>query len=542
MQTTPSMYRRLNFLIAPLAVLAIAASQASCVVDVAGDESDLTSVTARERVMTFEGYVYVLPTASASQILTAVRSQTRSAFGALLVSNVAVASRELATVDAKSFIKEKVSVLDDAGGVSHEMLRVHYRYTDRAIMPKAMASRSTLSLGLLHGDYQDQAERILTDCTLNGPDEREMATDIWYVFNPSLARCKKAMKAEQTLLDAKRVAALAAPAQVVAEELTRLYIPMTASFSATPESGKTSYPEYDRLWAGGVTPGTLTSTVLAGMIDHVKPGETHYEADDSGYWETMATMEELLRTRPKLNVVTVDPPADLSTFQVGKKSLGHLTFRNFVEWNVYETGWPEGLTPTEKKDLERQVAHRIANRWITFEEKVKVAIGTAAPKLTTIRVQLYFGAEEAITPYRRAIQTSDILLYNGHSYIGEGPLDPKNFSKKDFPQSYQLLFIDSCISFNYYNSDYNAFKTNGSADLDLITNGVESLSDGSGAAQGRFLAKILSGKTPSYLALLKTASTTGSDYSWGKDALRVVDGELDNQYTPTLKPIKLTSP
>ena len=105
MQTIPLMYRRLNFLIAPLAVLAIAASQASCVVDVAGDESDLTSVTARERVMTFEGYVYVLPTASASQILTAVRSQTRSAFGALLVSNVAVASRELATVDAKSFIK-----------------------------------------------------------------------------------------------------------------------------------------------------------------------------------------------------------------------------------------------------------------------------------------------------------------------------------------------------------------------------------------------------------------------------------------------------
>lgn len=536
------MNRRTHVFIASLAALAIGAFQTSCVSDVANDEDDLTSITARERVLTFEGYVYVGVNASPSQLLTAVRAQTRSAFGALLAAHVSVSSRELAAVDTASFVKEKVGVVGRRPGAPTSMLRVHYRYTDRAIMPKAMASKSTLSLGLLQGDYASQAERVLKECTLNGPDEREMSTDVWYVFNPLLAPCKKAMKAEQSLLNAQRTAAGATEQQVVPDELERLYVPMTASFSNTPESRKTTYPEYDRLWAGGVTPGTLTATLLAGMIDHVEEGKTHYEADDSGYWETMATMEEVLRTRPKLNVVSVEPQIDLSTFKVGQKTVANLTFRNFVEWNVYETGWPTGLTVTERKDLERQVAHRLTNRWLTFEEKVNVSVGAAAPKLTTIRMQFFFGAEEAIAPYRRAIRTSDIMLYNGHSYIGEGPLDPANFSKKDFPQSYQLLFIDSCISFNYYNSDYNAFKTNGSADLDLITNGVESLSDGSGAAQGRFLAKILSGKTPSYLELLKTANTTGSDYSWGKDALRVVDGELDNQYTPTKTPIQLTSP
>lgn len=506
------------------------------------DESDLTSITARERLLTFEGYVYVPTNATTSEIAAAVKRQTRSAFGALLESDIAVATRELAAVDAKTFVKERLSIVDADGPTGKEILRVHYRYTDRAVVPKTMASVSALRLGLLHGDYQKQAERVLVECTKNGADEREMASDVWYVFNPALASCKKAMTSEQSSIDAAREAAVAKPDDVVAAELDRLYIPMTASLAPTPESGKLAYPEYDRLWMGGVTPGVLTATILTGMIDHVKPGEVHHEADDLGYWETMATMDELLYARPKLQLVKVEPPVDLSSFKLGTKSVTGLTFREFVEWNVYETGLPSNLTDEEKKALEREFAKRLRDRWVTFEEKVNVRIGTSAPKATTIRVQLYFGAEEDVTPYRRALRTSDVLLYNGHSYVGEGPLDPSNFSKKDFPQSYQLFFIDSCISYNYYNSDYYAFKTNGSRDLDMITNGVESEADGSGAAQGRFLAKILSGKTTSYRDLLKTASTTGTDYAWGKDALRVVEGETDNLYSPKITPIQVTSP
>lgn len=522
--------------------LALSFTPLGCVSDTADDESDLTSITARERVLTFEGYVYVDVGASTTEITEEVKRQTRSAFGALLESSVAVQTRELAKVDTKTFVKERVRVVDEAGPTGEERLRVHYRYTDRAVVPKTMATRSALSLGLLHGDYAEQAERVLVECTKNGPDEREMGTDVWYVFNPSLTACKKAMKAEQTGFDELRAEYGAERDEVVEAELTRLYIPMTASLAPTPESGKTSYPEYDRLWSGGITPGVLTSTILTGLIDHVKPGEVHHEADDLGYWETMATMDELLYARPKLDVVKVEPPIDLSTFKIGTKKVGNVTFRDFVEWNVYDSGWPSGLNASERKALERLAAKRLRDRWVTFEEHVSVSIGGAAPKPTTIRVQLYFGADEAVTPYRRAIQTSDILLYNGHSYVGEGPLDPANFSKKDFPQSYQLFFIDSCISYNYYNADYFGFKTRGSVDLDMITNGVESEADGSGAAQGRFLAKILSGKTVSYRTLLETASTTGTDYAWGKDALRVVEGESDNRFSPKQTAIKVTAP
>jgi len=528
--------------LAPLALLGLAIAQTSCAFDVGDDESDLTSITARERILTFEGYVYLPATASTSEITAAVKRQTRSAFGALLESDVATATRELAAVDPKTFVKERVAIVDKNGPTGKEALRVHYRYSDRAIVPKTMASVGALRLGLLHGDYPAQAERVLVECTKNGPDEREMAGDVWYVFNPSLATCKQAMTAEQLGIEAAREGAAAKSSQIVAAELARLYVPMTASLTPTPESGKVAYPEYDRLWSGGIQPGVLTATLLTGMIDHGKPGEVHHEADDLGYWETMATMDELLYARPKLSVVSVDPPTDLSTFKVGGKTVSGLNFKDFVEWNVYESGFPAGLTDLEKKDLERQAAKRLRDRWVTFEEKVVVRIGQSTPRPTTIRVQLYFGAEENVAPYRRALKTSDVFLYNGHSYVGKGPLDPANFTKKDFPQSYQLFFIDSCISYNYYNSDYYAFKTNGSRDLDMITNGVESESNGSGAAQGRFLAKILSGKTTSYRELLKTAGTTGPDYAWGKDALRVVEGETDNRYSPKTTPIQVTSP
>jgi len=173
---------------------------------------------------------------------------------------------------------------------------------------------------------------------------------------------------------------------------------------------------------------------------------------------------------------------------------------------------------------------------------VQVSIGGAPPANVTLQLVQYFGAGEETAPYRRALRTSDVFLYNGHSYVGEGPLDPSNFTDADFPETYQILFIDSCISFNYYNKDYFAFKARGSQDLDTITNGLESYSDGSGGGQGRFVAALLSGNSPSYLQLLKVASTSGTDYEWGKDALRVVDGELDNVYSPSAVPIVVTTP
>jgi hypothetical protein len=88
------------------------------------------------------------------------------------------------------------------------------------------------------------------------------------------------------------------------------------------------------------------------------------------------------------------------------------------------------------------------------------------------------------------------------------------------------------VSFNYYEKDFFALKEGGTRNLDLITNGMESPADESGPAQGRFINAIIGGREPSYRGLLQTMPET--------DALRVVDGELDNEYSPTRPATKVS--
>jgi hypothetical protein len=80
-------------------------------------------------------------------------------------------------------------------------------------------------------------------------------------------------------------------------------------------------------------------------------------------------------------------------------------------------------------------------------------------------------------------------------------------------------------------------KEGGTKNLDLVTNGLESWVNESGEAMGRFVGSFIDGKQNSYKDILKASQFTGFGYSWGQDALRVVDGELDNKYKPTTTPI-----
>ena len=110
------------------------------------------------------------------------------------------------------------------------------------------------------------------------------------------------------------------------------------------------------------------------------------------------------------------------------------------------------------------------------------------------------------------------------------------------PDRYQIMFVNSCISFIYYHQDFLAMKPGGSHNLDMMVNGLPSYVWGGGAATARLLSGLIDGTQKSYRELL-----TGMrlDMPWGErayDPMRVVDGELDNVYTPAKKKILLTVP
>lgn len=507
-------------------------------------EEDLTSNTALARTLTFAGAVYVDVGASDYTILDAMKKQTQTAFGALREANIGVNSRELKDIDIKTWKKNEVTMFDTAVGDTKgsKKLRVEYTFTDTAVVPKAMSTKSSLGLGVLAGNYAAQKERVFKECTSGDKHAQEfMNGALWYVFNPSLSKCRTAMTAEQKLIDADRTKLPAAQGGMVyvpKSEVTRLYLPVTMKLSGNKTNKGTSWPEYDRLWLGGVQKNKLVIGMVSGMMSDWAAGEKKDTIDDSGYRMWFEGIREVLKMRPGMKYVRNDNGADLSSFTVGTTKVSGVTFEQIMDWelNSYAAKWPTGIsTYDQKRALRMEVGKKLAKNWIVFEAPVKVKVGTAAEVAVTVVLNSYFGAEGDATPHKKAIKNSDVFIYNGHSYIGYGPLDPKNFSTSDFPSSYQIMFVNSCVSYNYYEKDYWALKSGGSANLEIVTNGLESWVAGSGAAMGRFVGQLISGTQPSYTQLLKAAEFTASDYGydWGMDALRVVDGELDNKYTPT---------
>ena len=492
-----------------------------------GDEDDLTSLSARSRTLRFDGYVYVSPNASDYEILSAVRTQTQTAFGALRTAEIGVNSRELKDVDTSTFKKKAVAVVDTsiAGDKGTPMTKVSYRYTDMAVVPVAMAKRSAITLAVMGPGYKSQLDRVLTECTANDSEAQEFESSIWYVFDPSHGTCQSAIAKEQKAIDTE-AAKLADPkTQVSKVEASRLYIPVTVSLGADKTNKGTAYPEYDRLYTGGVQKDRLVVSLVNGILDHGDGGDM-----DSGYEEWLTTLREVFKGGLPFKVAATDPSTDLLSFTLASgKSVKANGFGDFVSWQLSSTGFPSGLTAADKSDLLKQAYARLTRRWVKLEAPVQVSIGGAAAKPFTIELDLYFGAESDSTPHKRAIKNSDVFIYNGHSYIGYGPLDPSRFSASDFPPSYQLLFIDGCVSYNYYEKDYFPLKSGGTDNLELITNGLEAPSWKSGYALGRFLSTLLNGKQASYKDLLDAASDT--------DSLRVVDGEVGNKYSPTKTPI-----
>ncbi len=531
-----SMMRLLPMMIlASAAAVACAAPTDSGDDGAQGDEEDLTSLTARARKLEFAGYVYVDEGASDDTIVRAVKQQTQSAFGALRTAKVGVNSRELKDVDKSTFLKTPVEVIDPANRAAppRKMTKVAYTFTDNALVPIPMATRSALSLALLGNGYASKTDRILPECTDNDKEAKEFVGSIWYVFNPSVAACKPAMVKEQQKIDADHRGLT--DKQVTPSEINRLYIPMQAALKPTTQTTATKYPEYDRLYSGGVEQGKLVIGMVSGMMADWAAGEHHDTFEDGGYPMWYEGLREVFKARKGFKLVGVEPQADALKFKVGTTNVTFASFDDVIAFELDNRN-PAGITYSNRNALRKVIADTLVRHWLTFEVPVQVTMG-GQTKPVTIKLQSYFGAETDSTPHKKAIKTSDIFVYNGHSYIGYGPLDPSRFQASDFPPSYQVMNVNGCVSYNYYEKDYIPLKQGGTKNLDLVSNGLESWVNESGPAMGRFVGAFIDGKQNSYKEILKAAQFTYYGYDWGMDALRVVDGEVDNKYTPTRSPI-----
>ncbi len=513
---------------------AFAAGAAGCSVEsdaTDADDEDLTSLTARSRQLSFQGIVYVEPTASTESILSAAQQQTRTAFGAFREADIAVNNRELKAIDTATFKKRTVTVVDTANptAAGRPMLEVRYTYKDAAIVSPAYAGRSSTNSALLGPRQFAESARIIRECTADDHDAHSYP--LWYVFNPNLSKCETVMKAEDDAIRADRLklgTGAAAADKVTKSEVDRLYWPITVKLGADKTRKGNTYPEYDRLYAGGVEQDKMVISLVYGMIDHQAPAGGPQE--DAGYGEWVDNLNELFKVRA-FELTKIDGEGIASVTLSTGKTVSGLTFPKVLAWNNGGTDGMTGLTSAERAELKKTMGQRLYKHWVTLESKAKVKIGSGPEKDFTYKIITYFGVESDQAPHKLAIKNSDVYIYNGHSYIGSGPLDPTRFSASDFPKSYQILFIDGCVSYNYYHKGYIPLKEGGTQNLDLITNGLETPSWRSGYATGRLVATLIDGKGASYQSMLAEAEDT--------DRMRVVDGELDNKWRPSKTPISV---
>ena len=310
-------------------LVGLLATTAACSADTANDEStegsedDLTSITARSRTLTFAGTVYVEAGSSDSTILSAVRNQSQTAFGPMRTVDIAVNSRELKEVDPSTFVKRPVKVIDTsvAGDRGKDMLEVKYTYKDNAVVGLQYARRTVVPLAVLSPNYRSQLERILRECTPNDAHSRDFLSSAWYIFEPRVATCQEAMKVEQQKITADRAKLTDARNQVTKSDAERLYLPIQARLGADKTNRGASYPEYARLYKGGVQANKVVISLVYGYIDH----DNHDgPSGDYNWGELMTTLQEVMETGGDLKLVPVQgqPAVDLAQLHARQRQEG----------------------------------------------------------------------------------------------------------------------------------------------------------------------------------------------------------------------------
>ena len=498
------------------------------------DPNDLTSVDGIEHTIEFDAFVDVAPGAGDDVARTAIHRQLKSALGALREQGVGVADRDaqrnLATM---TLVRARKQV---AGG--GEVDRVRYHYRDVALVERTQLPTGPVDLTLLFGDYPAHAADLQPACV----DEATDGDSLWYHYAPRRTACRTVIAAEQSAINAE-VPQLADPqTQIGRADAGRRFLATRATLTAAT-AAPTAWPEHDRLW------GFAGDTSRTKLVVYAFFGVDHDLADpkDSGLVEYLRFQRELRTRLATLHVTETSPSAWLLDFTIDGQRLAGITWADVERWVIDGTGFPAaiGTSTTKRAELLRQVITAFSERWIVWSMPVTAHRG-GGDRAMTVEIRTWHGWEDgspeirehARWRYLEAFWHADVFAYTGHSHFGHGPLEPWEYSGANFPNRYQVFLFNSCLSFNYYDEDFLAMHPGGSAQLDVVVNGLPAYWQGMGQASANYVAGVLSG-TQSWRQVL---SSMAVNLPWqaGYDPMRAVNGELGNAFTPAGGAITLT--
>jgi hypothetical protein len=511
---------RLAHVCLPLAV-------AGCLAAENGSSGDLTSSDGTVYTIDFDSFVDVAPDASDDTARSVIHRELKSALGALREQAIGVQDRDAQdNLASLPLVRTRLAIAGGSGSVD----RVRFHYHDTALVEKGHTPTGPITLTLLYGDYVANASALIPICS---DDQTTDGDSLWYHYQPNLAQCAAAIAAEQRAIDTAQQS-LDATTQISAADANRRFLTTRATLAAQT-AAPDKWPEYDQLW--GFSGDTSRQKIVVYSFFGVNADVN--DPHDDGLVEYLRFERSLRKGMPALGVTFTSPQAFLLDFYVDGQKLPNVSWADVESWVVDGTGFPAqvGADSAKRTALLQQVQRAFTDRWIVWSAQA-TATRNGASRTMTVEIRTWHGLEDgsddirlhARWRYLEAFWNSDVFAYTGHSHFGHGPLEPWEYNAGNFPDRYQVMLVNSCLSFNYYDVDFLRMHPSGSAKLDVVVNGLPAYWLGMGQATAAYVTGVLGG-TKSYRQLLTSMAV---DLPWqsGYDPMRATNGELDNSFDP----------
>jgi hypothetical protein len=523
-----------------LSVLVVTGCSGSVLKDGNSTESgdDLTSIGGTTKQIDWDSFVYVSTSADVPTIQAAVAKQVKSSLGSLREIGIGIEDRgALHNLDPATWTRDTVAVVDTSGHTTGNVQRVRYHYTDTALVQKGHDPGAAFSFSMLFGDYSAGAAALQPACV----DEATDGDSIWYHFSPLQSGCKSLINAETTTInsDLSKLPPSSTP-QIPASDANRRFVGVRGKLTLQA-AAPTKYPEYDRLWGFGSDRNKLVVYAFVGVESNER------DSHDLGAIEYQRLQRTLRAKFPTLAVTYTNPQAMLLDFYVDGNKLDSVTWDDVERWMIDDTGYPAAVGSDAQKieALRQQVIDRFSERWIYWDMPATVTMGGQARQMT-VELRTFWGLEDdgtdatkqrAVWRYLEAFWYGDVFAYAGHSHFGHGPLEPTNYVASNFPDRYQVMLVNSCLSYNYYDLDFIGMHPEGSRNLEVVMNGLPAYWNGMGESTAKYLIALLDGTNKTWAQLLDAMKI---NEPWGEnnyEPMRGVNGELDNVFDGTKTPI-----
>ena len=526
-----------------LSVVVVAGCSGAVLKDGSGAATgdDLTSVGGTTKEVDWDSFVYVAPGADVPAIQAAIAKQVKSSLGSLREIGIGIEDRgALHNLDPAGWTRDTLNVVDSGGHVTGSVQRVRYHYTDTALVQKGHDPGAAFSFTMLFGDYSAGAAALQPACV----DEATDGDSIWYHFSPGQSACKSLINSETTTInqDLGKLPPSSTP-QIPASDANRRFVGVRGKLTPLA-AAPTKYPEYDRLWGFRSERQKLVVYAFVGVESNER------DSHDLGAIEYQRLLRTLRARFPTLAVTYTNPQAMLLDFYVDGKKLDGVTWDDVSHWMIEGTNWPAAVgTDAQKQEaLRQQVIDNFSERWIYWDMPATVTLGGQTRQMT-VELRTFWGLEDdgtadtkqrAVWRYLEAFWYGDVFAYAGHSHFGHGPLEPTNYGPGNFPDRYQVMLVNSCLSYNYYDLDFLAMHAGGSQNLEVVMNGLPAYWNGMGESTAKYLIALLDGTNKSWAQLLDAMRI---NEPWGEsnyEPMRGVNGELDNVFDGGKTPITIS--